>query len=291
MDIIDIMLARAMTPQGQTETYVSIANAAAAKAEKAKQDATEAIATVNAAAEDIADKQDAADALLASAQETLETAQQAQINMLDIEDVDAEIKKLDVSVNFIEGQNANTYQVVTVYPDNTLNTENATKMYKATGNNEDGTMTQKAITDALSSKVDNSALNNYASKAYVNEVVAANPSTGNGEIIINFNTDDAGRIVVVDENGNLTAGYINEEEMIEALLHSGLYSLKNAVGLDMDYANKTFKRIQNASELSIGSDFDGYPMYGGRKRCNVADDGTILAFYGDNTYAEDGSNG
>lgn len=29
MDIIDIMLARAMTPQGQTETYVSIANAVA----------------------------------------------------------------------------------------------------------------------------------------------------------------------------------------------------------------------------------------------------------------------
>ena len=98
MDIIDIMLARAMTPQGQTETYVSIANAAAAKAEKAKQDATEAIATVTAAAEDIAEKQDAADTLLASAQEALETAQEAQINMLDTEDVDAEVKKLDVSV-------------------------------------------------------------------------------------------------------------------------------------------------------------------------------------------------
>ena len=49
MDIIDIMLARAMTPQGQTETYVSIANAAAAKAEKAKEDAETAIATVEMA--------------------------------------------------------------------------------------------------------------------------------------------------------------------------------------------------------------------------------------------------
>ena len=292
MDIIDIMLARAMTPQGQTETYVSIANAAAAKAEKAKQDATDAIATVNAAAEDIAQKQEAADTLLSSAQDALETAQQAQLNMLDTEDVDAEVKKLDVSVSLIEGQNANTYQIVTTYPDNTLNTENATKMYKATGNNEDGTMTQKAITDALSSKVDNSTLNNYASKTYVNEAIASTPiSSGNGEIIIHFNVDDAGRIVVVDENGNLTAGYINEEEMIEALLHSGLYNLKEAVGLDMDYANKTFKRIQSATDLSSGSDFDKYPMYGGRKRCNVADDGTILAFYGDNNYTEDGSNG
>jgi hypothetical protein len=32
-------------------------------------------------------------------------------------------------------------------------------------------------------------------------------------------------------------------------------------------------------------------MYGGRMRCNVADDGTINAFYGDPTYADDGSNG
>jgi len=28
-----------------------------------------------------------------------------------------------------------------------------------------------------------------------------------------------------------------------------------------------------------------------RMRCNVADDGTITAFYGDNNYREDGSNG
>ena len=54
MDIIDIMLARALTPQGQTETYVSIANAAAEKAEKAEQDAAAAIATVDEAADEIA---------------------------------------------------------------------------------------------------------------------------------------------------------------------------------------------------------------------------------------------
>ena len=32
-------------------------------------------------------------------------------------------------------------------------------------------------------------------------------------------------------------------------------------------------------------------MYGGRKRCNVLDDGTITAYYGDVNYKEDGSNG
>lgn len=32
-------------------------------------------------------------------------------------------------------------------------------------------------------------------------------------------------------------------------------------------------------------------MYGGRRKCNVADDGTISAWFGDESYAEDGSNG
>ena len=32
-------------------------------------------------------------------------------------------------------------------------------------------------------------------------------------------------------------------------------------------------------------------MYGGRMRCNVLDNGTITAFYGDSNYTEDGSNG
>ena len=32
-------------------------------------------------------------------------------------------------------------------------------------------------------------------------------------------------------------------------------------------------------------------MYGGRRRCNVSDDGTINAYYGDEGYTEDGSNG
>jgi len=35
MDIIDIMLAKALTPQGQVETYAAKANKAAAKAEQA----------------------------------------------------------------------------------------------------------------------------------------------------------------------------------------------------------------------------------------------------------------
>lgn len=43
--------------------------------------------------------------------------------------------------------------------------------------------------------------------------------------------------------------------------------------------------------MTPGASFDKFKMFGGRKRCNVADDGTILAYYGDDDYKEDGSNG
>ena len=294
MDIIDIMLARAMTPQGATETYVAIANAAAEKAEKAEQDAAAAIATVEAAADEIAAAKEEADDLLEAAQDALETAQQAQLNIPDTEDIDAEVKKMTVNTAVIDGQNAKTLQVISTYPDNTLNTQNITKLYKSTGNNEDGTMTQKAITNALSSKVDTTTLNNYATVTYVTQQIANIPAGGGGSgssSTINFSADDAGRIVIIDENGNLIPGNIDESEMIEALLQTGLYTLKNAVGLDMDYSNKTMKRIQSAVNLEMGTDFNKFSMYGGRMRCNVADDGTINAFYGDDSYRDDGSNG
>ena len=41
----------------------------------------------------------------------------------------------------------------------------------------------------------------------------------------------------------------------------------------------------------VGQDFNKFAMYGGRTRCNVSDDGTITAFYGQSNYKEDGSNG
>ena len=290
MDIIDVMLARAMTPQGQTETYVSIANAAAAKAEKAESDAQAAIDVVTAAAEDISEAQLAAADLLATAQETLETAQAAVINTLDTEDVDAEVKKMTVNTNTVTGSNANTLQVITTYPDNTLNTQNITKLYKGTGNNEDGTMTQKAITDALGTKADTSTLNNYASITYVNNAISNIPSGGSSGVS-NLGSENNGRIVVVGSDGNIIAGTALESEIIDALVLSGGYTAQNAVGIEIDYDNKTVKRTQEAAGKSMGSDFNAYEMYSGRMRCNVADNGTINAFYGESGYTEDGSNG
>lgn len=69
------------------------------------------------------------------------------------------------------------------------------------------------------------------------------------------------------------------------------YTDEDIVGLCVDFENKTFKRLAGAVGLSQGSDFNKFTMYGGRRRCNVLDDGTILAYYGDEDYVEDGSNG
>ena len=288
MDIIDIMLARAMTPQGQTETYVSIANAAAAKAEKAKQDAETAIASIEEAADNIAATQEAANDLLETAQDTLETVQAAQINIPDTEDIDDEVKKLTFDIDTIDGTSAKTVQFRATYPDNTLDTENVIKMYKATGSNEDGTMTQKAITDALSSKADSSSLSSYASITYVDNAINNIPATN---ATVNLGSENAGKMVVVDTDGSLRSGSLTEEALESLIVKSDSFVTEGVVGLTIDYENKSFERIQEASGKTLGNDFNHYSMYGGRMRCNVADDGTINAFYGDSGYKEDGSNG
>ena len=265
MDIMDIMLARAMTPQGQTDTYVAKANAAAAKAAKAQEDAEAAVATVTAAAEDIASAKDAADTLLEEAQTALETVQSAQLNVPEL--------------------------------------------YTTTGQNTDGAMTQKAVTDALASKADASALaakadasalankleasdlTNYATKTYVDNALENIPAISGEGTNINLGTANAGKTVVVGNNGRLTASDITEQDLINLLFTSDIYAGNNTLGIEIDYDNKTCTRLVGAANKTMGTDFNSFSMYGGRRRCNVSDDGTINAFYGEEGYTEDGSNG
>lgn len=72
----------------------------------------------------------------------------------------------------------------------------------------------------------------------------------------------------------------------------GINSIDNDVaGVQISYSTKTNTRLAGAIGLTSGESFNKFNMFGGRKRCNVADDGTILAYYGDSNYKEDGSNG
>lgn len=88
----------------------------------------------------------------------------------------------------------------------------------------------------------------------------------------NFNADE---ILTGVEDIKAYLGYVDED----------------IAGICVDYQNRAFSRLAGAYGKSAGEDFDAFPMFGGRKRCNVSDDGTIVAYYGDADYAEDGSMG
>ena len=92
------------------------------------------------------------------------------------------------------------------------------------------------------------------------------------------------------ETDNLLGNKADKVDVDDVKAYIG-YTDEDIVGLCVDYENKTFKRLAGAVNLSQGADFNKFTMYGGRKRCNVSDDGTIVAYYGDEGYTEDGSNG
>lgn len=100
------------------------------------------------------------------------------------------------------------------------------------------------------------------------------------------NTDNAFNIRISElESKAQTAA----KDIMEIKSNIGLDD--EVLGLQVDFENRKFTRLASAVNLSSGADFDRFEMYGGRKRCNVLDDGTITAYYGDENYAENGSNG
>lgn len=109
-------------------------------------------------------------------------------------------------------------------------------------------------------------------------------------------TDDESHRVVTDSEKTAWNSKVDDKD-IEPIkggitdLRASLGLIDDVLGLTVDYKNKTCTRIGGAKNLNAGADFDPFTMYGGRKRCNVADDGTINAYYGDEGYIEDGSNG
>lgn len=66
------------------------------------------------------------------------------------------------------------------------------------------------------------------------------------------------------------------------------YSDDDIYGLEVDFKNGIFTRLAGAENLTPGADFDKINAFGGRKRCNVKDDGTVTAYYGDASYTTTG---
>lgn len=69
------------------------------------------------------------------------------------------------------------------------------------------------------------------------------------------------------------------------------YTDNDIYGLEADFENCVFTRLAGAVGKTAGADFDCVNAYGGRRRCNLSDSGEVLAYYGDENFKADGSNG
>lgn len=355
MDLIDILMARALTPQVQIET-------AAAMAREAVADATEAVDKAEAAVEAA---EGITNIILIQPNEpensnitklwidsdsaaTIQVPEMSDIHGLTLNVVttsNSEVIQKEVRLNYVDEHAPSI-------------TQGLVKYYTSSGNNTDGTMTQKAITDTMISDVQingtsivydgvaylppaNTAVNGvtrYANETLIKTGTATNRSlsvqyqhaaafyglakaagdstqsqsnnpvgtytaeakaaiqnmlgiSGGGGGSTNLGPENVGRVVVVGSDGSIIASGIAEEEIISALIKTDTYTAKDAVGIQADYENRSYSRTQEAAEYEQGSDFNKYSMYGGRMRCNVNDNGEIVAWYGDQNYKEDGSNG
>lgn len=156
---------------------------------------------------------------------------------------------------------------------------------------------------ALTGKEDNS--NKVSSKTDITDSSTNYPSVkyldnyyyGANEIYSSEETDellgnkaDVNSVYSKSETDNLLGEKADKVDVDDVKAFIG-YADDDIVGLCVDYENKTFTRLAGAVGLSQGVDFNKFEMFGGRRRCNVSDDGTITAYYGDEGYVEDGSNG
>ena len=229
MDIIDIILARALTPQGQIEQSAAMATSAASRA-------NEAVTNIESITEQTTANNEAASTALENANAALEAATSAQSIVDDIvEDVSAALKGIDYEVTSTTTYSAVTNNLHLTYEDESEETvPGLVKMYRHSGNNEDGTMTQKAITDEIDERV-----GQILTDIENGNIEIPGGSGGNGGSIPNFGTDAEGSLITIDRNGNLAESTLNEDSIIPLLIKEGLYNVRNSVGVIIDYENKT----------------------------------------------------
>lgn len=147
---------------------------------------------------------------------------------------------------------------------------------------------QEVINSASSVKTSLSNVISAANTAKSN--LDASVATANN-VLQPLSAENASAASNIDE---LKSENFNSQEILSGVADIRAYlgiTADDIVGIQIDYKNKTFKRLAGAANLTKGSDFDKFTMFGGRKRCNVADDGSIVAWYGDADYKEDGSMG
>ena len=59
-------------------------------------------------------------------------------------------------------------------------------------------------------------------------------------------------------------------------------------GVEVDFRNNKFTRLAGAAGKTPGASFDPIHCFGGRRRCNVTNDGKVVAYYGDGNFSTTG---
>lgn len=66
------------------------------------------------------------------------------------------------------------------------------------------------------------------------------------------------------------------------------YTDDSIFGVEVDFVNKAFTRLAGAVGKTPGAPFDGVQAFGGRRRCNLTNDGQVVAYHGEAGYSETG---
>lgn len=71
---------------------------------------------------------------------------------------------------------------------------------------------------------------------------------------------------------------LNLQEQIDELNEFTGYAEKDVYGVEVDFTNMKFRRLGGAVGLQGGHDFDSINAFGGRKRCCIKNDGTVVGY-------------
>lgn len=265
---------------------------ATSKGNTAKSALDSAITSANTARTNLVSATTSANNAESTLKSTTSTAQTATASANDVK------KNLDSSISSANSAKSALDTAISNAKTAKSNLDTSTSTGNTTKNNLD-----TAISNASKTRSDLNAVISSAQSAQssLSGVIAqASTAQTNLQNATNSATDVFNQLTAenVSAKANLDAlrsEDFNAQEILSGVTdiraYLGMIETEDVLGITMDYKNKTCTRIAGAKNLTAGADFDKFSMYGGRKRCNVSDGGTINAYYGDEGYTEDGSNG
>lgn len=78
------------------------------------------------------------------------------------------------------------------------------------------------------------------------------------------------------------------DKVLDLQAHTGYYG-DGVIGVEVDLDKNTVTRVGDNENWLAGDEYLNSSIYAGRKRCIVADDGVVIAYYGDTAYTETGA--